>query len=117
MRSPWHDPLSTFWDAATSAVGWLLTIFATSLLGLWLGLWIGFGELPSVEWIACGAMILVLAPLLCPHLFILYGITLLLWHLPHRFESFQSTGLQLGAAVANLLAWLGSWAIVGFAFS
>ena len=117
MRPVCHDPLSTFWDAAKSAVGWLLVMLATSLLGLWLGLWVGFGGLPSIDWITCGAIILVFAPFLCPHLLILYGVTLLLWYLPHRFESFESTGLQLGAAVVNLLAWLGCWAIVGFTFS
>ncbi len=115
MRSPWRDPLSTFCDAATSAVGWLLVMFLTSLSGLWLGLWIGLGELPSIDWIVCGAALVLAAPAFFPHLVILYGVTFLLWYLPHRFESFQSPGIQLGAAVANLVAWLACWAIVGLA--
>jgi hypothetical protein len=117
MRSFWHDPLSTWCDAAQSAIGWLLVVFGTSILGLWLGLWIGFGELPSIHWITCGPMILLLAPLVCPQLFVLYGYTLLLWYLPDRCESFDSTELRLAGAVVNLLLWLGFGAMVGSAFS
>ena len=120
MRPLWHYPLSTFCAAAESAVGWLLAIFASSFLGLWLGIWIGSGEVPdfdsivsgevaSFDWIASGAVFLILALVWCPELLILFGLTVLLWYVPHRYESLR---LRVGAAVVNCLAWVGfcAWA-------
>jgi hypothetical protein len=116
MRPLWHDPLSMFYGPGLSTFGWLLAMVATSLLGLWLGLWVASGEPPSIHWITGGVTVVVLAPLLFPWLVVLYGFTLLLCYLPRRFEPFESAGLQLVAAMANLLAWLACWAIVGFAY-
>jgi len=106
MRPLCHYPLSTFCDAAESTVGWLLVIFATSFLGLWLGMWIGLGELPGFEWIAWGPLLLLWVFVWFPYL---PFMTLLLWYLPHRYESLR---LRLGAAVVNCLAWVGfcAWA-------
>jgi hypothetical protein len=109
MGSAWHDPLSTFCDAARSAIGWLFVIVGTSLLGLWVGMWIGFGALPSLEQMAWAPLYLCAALIFRPELLILFGVTMLLWYVPHRYESFP---LRLGAAVVNCVAWIGfcAWA-------
>jgi len=103
MRPLWLYPLSTFCDAAQSTVGWLLVMLGTSLLGLWLGAWLGLGELPGFDCILWGPVVLMLAVVVSPELLILYAFTVLLWYVPHRFESAR---LRVGAAVVNLLVWV-----------
>ena len=105
MRPLWHYPLSTFCDAVESAVGWLFVIVGTLLFGLWLGMWIGSGVLPGFVAMACLPLLLLWVSVCFPYL---PFMTLLLWYVPHRYESLR---LSVGAAVVNWLAWLVAGAV------
>jgi hypothetical protein len=108
MRPFWSDPLSTFCDAVRSAVGWLLVVFGVSVLGSWLGIWIGLGEPPGLGGLVTAPLMLFFAPRSHPELLVvLLALTIVLWYVPHRFESLW---LYLGGAVADFLAWLAFWA-------
>ena len=107
MRPFWQDPLSTFCDAVESVVGWLFVIVGTTILGLWLGMWIRSGEPPGLDTMACLPLLVLWVSVWFPYL---PCVTLLLWYVPHRNESLR---LRIGAAVVNWLAWLGGGAGVG----
>jgi len=105
MPHPWHHPLSTFCEAAESAVGWLLVMVGTSVFGLWLGMWIGSWKLPGVETMVYLPWLPLRVIASFPYL---PFVTALLWYVPHRYESLR---LRLGAALVNWLAWVGCSAL------
>ncbi len=86
-----------------SLVGWTVVILVTVVAGLWVGIWIGTGELPSLK-IAFQALIFApVAWLLFPRILVAFGITALAWYLPLRLES---SWLGAAAALVNLIACL-----------
>src|SRR5512143_420860 len=87
MRSAWKDPLSTFFAAVQSTAAWVVTFVGTLLIGLSLGMWIGFGKPPSLERLGSAFRLLLGAIVLQPGILVLFGLTALLWYLPLKIES------------------------------
>ncbi len=96
------DPISLFLGLIQSMLGWAFAIFITQVLGFWLGLCLGSGELYS----PCNALLsfplCAVGWVLFPQFLIAVGVTALCWYLPIRFEGAR---LRLYAAAANLVVW------------
>ena len=104
MATNQDDPWSVFGGAFRSVVGLFLVVFATALVGMWLGHSFSQGKLAPVDE-AFGALIMsTFAWLIYPKVAIAIAVTVVALVFPLRIES---TRLRLVAAAANLLAWFG----------
>jgi hypothetical protein len=72
-------------------------------VGIWLGMWIGDGELPGLDSAIDGFLGAFIAWFLFPRRIIAaFFVTFFAFYLPLKFESIR---LYIGAGVVNLLTW------------
>ncbi len=90
-------------QAVSSTLGWAAVIVGTLALGFCAGYWIGHREIMAPGRTLTAFLWLPFLWLLFPQVFLGYGVTVVAWYLPMRYESGR---LRIVAASANLLVWL-----------
>jgi hypothetical protein len=107
------NPLSIFWSALCTVVGWALVTLGTSFLGVWVGLSIEAGAVVPPDLAFFALVLAAWACLVRPQILLSLAVSLVAFYLPLRIDS---TRLRVGAAVVNFLAWLGMsiWVVASF---
>jgi hypothetical protein len=98
-----ENPIATMLYAIWDLIGWALVIIGTWSAGLWIGIWVGTGRIPSLLYLAAGVWMSLLGWLICPVIIIGLGTSMVSWYLPMKIESRK---LAIWAASANFTVWM-----------
>ena len=102
MKDLGENPFRAIGIAIWELAWWSLVILGTWGVGVWLGIWIGSGHLPSPGWVLWAPVLSLIAWLGYPIVLLGLGTTAVAWYLPTQSESRR---LAIGAVVVNMAVW------------
>jgi hypothetical protein len=114
MNDLGENPARTIWSATCDLVKWWFVIVGTWGVGLWLGIWIESGHLPSLMYTLGVLWTSLIVWLIYPIVLLGLGTSALAWCLPLKIDSRK---LAIGAAVVNLTVWTGIGAYLSWSWS